>query len=99
MLDGNKLREVTIHSALNTPNLLFGADRELILVVGLISAVLVFLGMTLETAIIGIVIWLVFSLALRMMAKGDPITRQIYIRQLKYKKHYEAHSTPFFKES
>ena len=86
-----KLTEVTIHSALNTPNLLFGADRELILVVGLISAVLIFLGMTIQTAIIGIVIWLIFSLALRMMAKADPLMRHIYIKQIKYKKFYQAH--------
>jgi type IV secretion system protein TrbD len=95
----NKLREVTIHSALNKPNLLFGADRELILVVGLISAVLIFLGMTVPTFVIGVIIWLVFSYALRKIANADPLMRKIYLRQLKYRKFYFSHSTPFFKEN
>lgn len=95
----DKLIEVTIHTSLNKHNLLFGADRELILVLGLICAVLIFLGMTIQTAIIGVVIWIFFSIGLRMMAKEDPIMRHIYIKQLKYKSFYNAHSTPFVRET
>lgn len=49
-----ELQRIDIYSALNKPNLIFGADRELILMVGVISFALIFTGATLLTSIIGI---------------------------------------------
>ncbi|EAI9461792.1 conjugal transfer protein TrbD, partial [Campylobacter coli] len=49
-----ELQKIDIYSALNKPNLIFGADRELILMVGVISFALIFTGATLLTSIIGI---------------------------------------------
>lgn len=90
-----ELQRVDIYSALNKPNLILGADRELILFNGLIAAALIFTGMTLLTMIIGIFLLMFCSFLLRLMAKSDPLMRQIFIRQTKYKKFYYSRSTPF----
>ncbi|EGA8561847.1 TPA: conjugal transfer protein TrbD [Campylobacter coli] len=93
-----ELQRIDIYSALNKPNLIFGADRELILMVGVISFALIFTGATLITSVIGIALFFVCGLLLRLMAKSDPLMRQIFIRQNKYKKFYYPQSTPFSKD-
>ncbi|WP_139493191.1 conjugal transfer protein TrbD [Campylobacter armoricus] len=93
-----ELQKIDIYSALNKPNLIFGADRELMLITGLISFALIFTGATLITSIIGITLFFVCGLLLRLMAKSDPLMRQIFIRQNKYKKFYYPQSTPFSKD-
>ncbi len=95
MQEQNGLKAVKIHSALNKPNLLMGAERELILLVGLFSAMMVFIAMTWQTFIVGIIMWVILSTLLRMMAKADPQMSKIYLRHLKYNGFYPAHSTPF----
>ncbi|WP_139454140.1 conjugal transfer protein TrbD [Campylobacter armoricus] len=93
-----ELQKIDIYSALNKPNLIFGADRELMLITGLISFALIFTGATLITSVIGITLFFICSLLLRLMAKSDPLMRQIFIRQNKYKKFYYPQSTPFSKD-
>lgn len=91
----DELKAIPVHSALNRPNLFLGGERELMLLLGLMCALLVFIALTLPTIIMGAVIWIVFSSLLRMMAKSDPLMSKIYIKQIKYKSYYPAHSTPF----
>lgn len=91
----DELRAIPIHSALNRPNLFLGGERDLMLMLGLMCALLVFIALTLPTIIMGVSIWVVFASLLRMMAKSDPLMSKIYIKQLKYKSFYPAHSTPF----
>jgi type IV secretion system protein VirB3 len=98
MNNENQLKSVKVHAALNKPNLLLGGERELMLVVGLFSAVMVFIAMTWQTFIIGVSLWLILSMLLRIMAKADPMMSKIYLRQLKYKDFYLAHSTQFYEE-
>ncbi|WP_442765599.1 conjugal transfer protein TrbD [Sulfurospirillum cavolei] len=92
------LQTVEIYSALNRPNLIFGCDRELILMSGVIAFALVFSGMTILSSLIGIGILFFNGFFLRMMAKSDPQMRDVFMRQLKYKKFYFARSTPFIKD-
>ena len=98
MYTEDKLQTIKVHSALNKPNLLLGGERELMLMVGLFSALMIFIAMTWQTFIIGIALWLILSMLLRMMAKADPLMSKIYLRQLKYKDFYTAHSSPFYEE-
>lgn len=98
MKNEDKLKSIKIHSALNKPNLLLGGERELMLIVGLFSSVMVFIAMTWQTLILGVVMWIVLSMLLRMMAKADPMMSKIYLKQLKYKDFYRAYSTPFYRE-
>lgn len=92
---GSNLQRNRIHRALSRPNLLMGADRELILVTALAAVILIFVVLTLYSALLGIVAWIVVVAALRMMAKADPMMRGVYIRHISYLPHYRPTSTPW----
>lgn len=92
------LDRVDIYTALNKPNLVFGADRELVLTTGVFCAALIFTGLTVITTIIGLFLLMFCTFFLRLMAKTDPIMRHIFIRQIKYRQFYFARSTPFIRQ-
>ncbi|MDH6268232.1 type IV secretory pathway TrbD component [Rhizobium sp. SG_E_25_P2] len=89
------LRRNRIHRALSRPNLLLGADRELVLITGLAAVILIFVVLTLYSALFGIAVWVVIVGALRMMAKSDPLMRQVYIKHISYKPTYKATTSPW----
>jgi type IV secretion system protein TrbD len=72
-----------------------GADRELLLVTGLVAIILIFVVLTLYSALFGIAIWFVIVGALRMMGKSDPLMRHVYVRHLRYRHHYLPTSSPW----
>ena len=84
-----------IHRALSRPNHLMGADSELVLLTGLAAAILIFVVLTWFSTLIGIAIWIAVVAALRMMAKADPMMRQVYIRHIAYRTSYRPTSTPW----
>ena len=92
---GDTLDRARIHRALSRPTLLFGADRELVLVTGLLAVILVFVVLTMVSAILGSVIWIVIVGILRMMARADPLLRHVYVRHIKYRSYYRPTSTPW----
>ena len=91
----SKLRRNRIHRALSRPNLLMGADRELVLITGLAVIILIFVVLTVYSALFGVAVWIVVVAVLRMMAKADPMMRRVYIRHIAYKSSYRATSTPW----
>ena len=91
----SNLARSRIHRALSRPNLLMGADRELMLLTGLAAAILIFVVLTWYATLFGVAIWLVAVAVLRMMAKTDPMMRKIYIRHISYRPVYRATSTPW----
>lgn len=93
-----ELKTADLYSALNKPNLIFGADRELILSVGVVAFALIFTGLNLISTIIGISLLAFSNYFLRLMAKADPLMRHVFLRQNKYRKFYISRSTPFVKE-
>jgi type IV secretory pathway TrbD component len=92
---GSNLARSRIHRALSRPNLLLGADRELVLLTGLAAAILIFVVLTWYAALFGVAIWLMAVAVLRMMAKTDPLMRKVYIRHISYRPSYRATSTPW----
>ncbi|MGO4568001.1 conjugal transfer protein TrbD [Rhizobium sp. 2YAF20] len=92
---GSNLVRTRIHRALSRPNLLMGADRELVLLTGLAAIILIFVVLTWYATLIGIAIWMVAVAALRMMAKADPMMRAVYVRHIRYRPTYRATSTPW----
>lgn len=84
-----------IHRALSRPNHLMGADRELVLVTGLATVILIFVVLTWFSALLGIVIWIGVLGALRLMAKADPMMRQVYLRYIAYGQTYRPTSSPW----
>lgn len=95
MADAPGLNRARIHRALSRPTLLFGADRELVLVTGLASAILIFVILKPYAAVLGIAIWIVIVGVLRMMARADPRMRTVYLRHIKYRAYYRPTSTPW----
>lgn len=89
------LEQTPIHRALLRPNLLLGADRELVLLTALAAAVLIFVVLTPYSVAIGIVLWLLVFAALRLMAKADPLMRQVYLRHIGYRIFYRATNSPW----
>jgi len=59
-----------IHRALSRPNLLMGADRELVLMTGLAAIILIFVVLTVYSAIIGVAIWVTWQWAKRAAARA-----------------------------
>ena len=89
------LQRNRIHRALSRPNLLVGADRELVLLTGLAAVILIFVVLTIYSAIFGAAVWVVIVGLLRMMAKSDPLMRQVYMRHISYKHYYKATTSPW----
>lgn len=89
------LQRNAIHRALSRPNLLIGADRELVLITGLAAVILIFVVLTPYSALFGVAVWIVIVGALRMMAKADPLMRKVYIRHISYRHHYKATTSPW----
>jgi type IV secretory pathway TrbD component len=84
-----------IHRALSRPNLLMGADRELVLLTGLAAAISAFVVLTWFSVLFGIAIWVGIVAALRMMAKADPMMRRVYLRHVGYQSNYRPTSSPW----
>ncbi|NRP21809.1 hypothetical protein LPJGGPFB_05068 [Ensifer adhaerens] len=84
-----------IHRALSRPNLLIGADRELVLIAGLGAVILIFVVLTLYSAIIGFAAWTITIGALRWMARIDPAMRRVYLRHISFRRTYRPTSTPW----
>lgn len=91
------LRSIPIHRALNRPSLyqLWGCDREMVMMAGLMAGVAVFIGMSTFCLIFGVVFWAFALFSLRLMAKSDPQLRHVYLRHRQYKSYYPMRSTPF----
>ncbi|WP_172691199.1 conjugal transfer protein TrbD [Rhizobium rhizogenes] len=92
---GSNLSRSRVHRALSRPNLLMGADRELVLLTALAAIILIFVVLTWYATLFGIAVWLIAVAALRMMAKADPLMRRVYVRHVSYRSFYRATSAPW----
>ncbi|MDO3445436.1 conjugal transfer protein TrbD [Agrobacterium sp. V1] len=91
------LHRSPIHRALSRPNLLMGADRELVLITGLAATILIFVVLTVFSALFGMAVWIIIIGLLRVMAKSDPLMRQVYTRHISYKPYYRPTAAPWRK--
>jgi len=85
-------REVPFHESANRPNLLLGGDRELVLVIAILAAMLVFAVMKWWSVLAGIALWLTAVGVLARMGKADPLLRHVYLRHIRYRSFYPAKS-------
>lgn len=85
-----ELRRVPIHRSLHRPQLLAGADRELAIGAGVISAMFIFAIVQLWAVGAGIVFWIIAFAILRRLGKADPLMRLIFIRYQIYQKYYPS---------
>ena len=84
-----------IHRALSRPNHLMGADRELVLLTGLATVILMFVVLTWYSVLLGLTIWIAVVGILRIMAKADPMMRQVYLRHIGYRPSYRPTTSPW----
>ncbi|TQV61627.1 MAG: hypothetical protein FNT15_09320, partial [Sulfurovum sp.] len=55
--------------------------KTIVTLILVISLIMIFVALSFQSAILGLIIWFVFSSILRMMAKTDPLLSKIYKRQ------------------
>jgi Type IV secretory pathway, TrbD component len=89
------MRKTLFFRALHRPQQIMGGERELVLLVALFCAILIISAMNIVSAVIGVAIWFFSIFALRQMAKVDPVMSKVYVRQLRFRQYYPAHSTPW----
>ena len=95
MEEEDVFRENRVYHSLQTPLLFLGGERELSLMVVLLSVALVVLVQTPVSLILGLGLWLLGMQALRWMARRDPQFSRVYRRALGYRAYYPAASTPW----
>jgi type IV secretory pathway TrbD component len=88
----NDRRTVPIHLSLIRPILLMGAERELVLISGIIAAVLVMSLERIVFTIVGVVFWSLSLAVLQKAAKADPQFSRVYLRHTRYRAYYAAQS-------
>jgi type IV secretory pathway TrbD component len=85
-------RTIPIHVSLIRPILLMGAERELVLISAIISAVLVMSLERLLFTVVGVVFWGLSLASLQRAAKSDPQFSRVYLRHTRYRGYYAAQS-------
>lgn len=86
---------VPLHQSMLRPMLLLGAERELILALGIVAGVFIVSLFQLWAAIFGLVLWAVGAWVLTRAASFDPQLSKTFGRSLRYRKLYKSAATPF----
>jgi type IV secretion system protein TrbD len=86
-------RRVAIHRSLNRPHLLMGAERGLVLLSGVVTALLLFSGsISVTSLLMALLFWSGSFWGLVRMGKTDPQMSQVYQRHVRYRSYYTARS-------
>jgi type IV secretory pathway TrbD component len=94
---GSGLDRSRIHRALSRPNLLIGADRELVLLTGLAAIILIFVVLTPYSALFGIAVWIVVVGGAADDGQGRSDDAPGLRTPCHYRPHYRPTSTPWRK--
>ena len=84
------LEVVPIYKSLHKPNLVFGCEREPVLIAALIPLAMTLSAFSLLMLAAGVGFWIICSFFLRIMAKRDPLLTKLWIRFIKHQGHYPA---------
>jgi type IV secretion system protein VirB3 len=91
------LRRVPFYRVLWRSHLLFGGERELVLMTTVIAVALPLNGLNIHSLIVGALVWTLGMPVLRWAAKIDPLLSKVYRRHLNYRRFYAARSRPYRK--
>jgi|SRR5580658_4142865 type IV secretory pathway TrbD component len=83
-------RQIPIHDAFLNPMLMNGAERDLVVLMTTLLAMLVFAYSSLTITIAALACWTVAIVVLRRLAKVDSQFSRVYFRHLKYQSRYCA---------
>jgi type IV secretory pathway TrbD component len=89
-----ELRRTPFYRVLYRPPLVFGGEREPVLLTLATAIGLVVTGQNLVSIVVGAVVWFGGITAWRLMAKADPYMTSVYRRQLQYRAYYAPRSRP-----
>ena len=84
--------ETPLRSSLNRPQQISGGDRELVLATLMLCAIVIASGFSWDSFLVGLSFLFLALGALRRMGKIDPLLRQVYTANRKYKDFYSAKS-------
>ena len=87
-------RLVPIHQSFLQPLLMLGAERELVILSAILSAMLVFSVANAYMAGLGILFWLSSVAVFQRLAKIDPQMSRVYVRHARYRNYYPAGGHP-----
>ncbi len=85
-------RSLPVHQSLHRHTHVLGAEREVVMACGLIALLVGVGGLTAVSIIAAAVFWLMSVIALRRMAKADPIMSRVWLRHIKQQDFYRAKS-------
>ena len=85
-------RRVSIHAAFHNPMLAIGGERDLLVVITILLAMLMFAGASWTTTVVSLACWVLGIVALQRLAKVDPQFSRVYLRHLRYRSQYAASS-------
>jgi len=87
------MRTVPIRQSLHRHNLVFGAERELVMFSALIAFLVGVGGMTIIAGLAALGFWLCSIAVLRLMAKYDPLMSKIWARHIGQQEFYAARTS------
>ena len=89
----NEPRRIAIHRSLNRPHLLLGAERNLVLLAGVVTALLLFSGsISAASILLAVAFWSASFWALVRMGRADPQMSRVYQRHIRHRPYYGARS-------
>ena len=98
MHDDEQLIATPLHRSTLRSFMVFGAERELALSALLLCAVVAFSALfskSLFVVVFAVVMWFAMIIALRALARHDPMLAAVYQRHIKQQAVYHARSTPY----
>ncbi len=87
------MRTLTIHQSLHRHSHVMGAERELVLMSGLVALLVAIGGLSLLSGVAGFGFWVLAVFVLRRMAKADPLMSKVWLRHIKLQLHYPARAS------
>lgn len=90
MIRTHNPRTLPIHPSFLQPLLIMGAERELVIVSAVLSAMLILSFANLYLAMLGLALWIAATAVFQRVAKADPQMSRVYVRHLRYRSYYPA---------
>jgi type IV secretion system protein VirB3 len=87
--------DVPLHASLHRPLLIFGGERELVLMYAVTVFTFIFAVLTWWATALGVALWMTGQWGLARAAVFDPQLSRTGLRALRYRKAYRAYATPF----
>jgi len=85
---------IPLHRSLTRPMLMLGAEREFVIMLGVLAGIFIFSLAQIWAAIMGVALWLVGMFFLTRAGAYDPQLSKTGIRALRFKRFYPADATP-----